>query len=175
MPTAKSTRKKVCVVFYCTLHCIGIGKENIWGKVITKADEITVKVELSKERTKKLKERVDRCSQNLKEAMKSSKSGESQIANTQADLYLTDPKFFNGIEFLRLKSKEKWNAWAKNVDSYARKHECLNSIKPCCTYSFYGAMLKWVYGTKDLEAVRGLWYGFLKLLHSELESDQQFK
>ena len=139
-----------------------------WADFVKSADLVTVKLRVEEPRFEKYKEKLTRCSQVYNKHRKSLSLIVSKILLSDFWKHLNDIKMLQRATYLKM------------VDDpieeiiYPKIERLLEKMNPCHISSYYGAMLKKIYCTKNIDYVASIWVTFLAYLRKCWDSDKNF-
>ncbi len=149
---------------------------DIWGDFIQKCDSVVVKIEaLNKKRQqfeKKLKGFLEKMEANNNSPGKELRKS---IQALSIDLSTVDRKQVDDMEIMRLGAVHKWEDLNSRLSKRLVKPRCLQSIRPCCIFSFYGTLVRNMLSFDSLEYVKVIWLNFLKFLRYDWENNNSFQ
>ena len=125
----------------------------------------------------KTADRLTKCADRINELIADAKNGLAKSLHLSTiDFSMIDTTLLDHIEAVRRGILHRWNDRFAKLKVEFKKHECMDSIKPCCMFSFYGAILKNIYPViNKMDYAKNLWLNYLKALRGDWESEKSFK
>ncbi len=147
---------------------------DMWGRFIDQSDEVAIELRINTDKIERFSARLSHCIGLHELYRKSKELGANNMLDMSTKLGSFDDRPLRELVFLRDAIEGKWKEKRMDTELYANPVLCLQEIKPCCVYSYYAALLKRVYSSKETEFANRIWPLFVKSLRFQWESSRSF-